>query len=429
MAFLILLLVVLVIVVPAATPEDRARFHRAGLHMLQRLWETIALRHRDESFHKTLDARTPVAPVTPVLIAANIAVFVLILVSPHPLSDPNTLVAWGGNVGPRTANGEWWRLITALFVHAGWLHLLVTLIGLAQLGLVLERLVGPLAFAAVYFATGVFCGVVQLSASPVAVHVGASSAIFGTYGLMLASLLRGGLVRRVPAVIPVAVLKRLAPAATVFVVYNLATDTVASAVQLSGLLTGFACGLVVAWRVSERHASVPRIAAATAAMVAAAAIIAVPLRGIVDVTPELERLVAVEERTATTFRTALDRFQNGRITADALAEVIEGAILPDVKAARARVELLDRVPLEQQPLVAACKEFLRLRDESWRVRSAAFRRASMQMLREADSLERASREILREITAAADTRWSAGHTRRGLKDFVNLMFLRGDRFS
>jgi hypothetical protein len=177
-----------------------------------------------------------------------------------------------------------------------------------------------------------------------------------------------------------------------------------SAVQLTGLLTGCACGLVVAWRVRERRASVPRIAAATAAMIAAVAIGAFPLRGMMDVTPELERLVAVEEQTAATFRTALDRFQNGRMTAEALAEVIEGAILPDVKAARARVELLDRVPPEQQTLLVACKEFLRLRDESWRVRSAAFRRASMQMLREADSLERASREILREIAAArADT--------------------------
>jgi hypothetical protein len=100
-----------------------------------------------------------------------------------------------------------------------------------------------------------------------------------------------------------------------------------------------------------------------------------------------------------TFRAAVDRFKNGTITADTLAEVIESAILPELTAARAHVESLDNVPLEQQTLVAACKEYLRLRDESWRVRSAALRRASMSQLGEADAIERASLERLRQITA------------------------------
>jgi rhomboid protease GluP len=399
MGIVILLLAVFVIAHRAMTPEDRARFNRAGVRLLQRVREAVTLRHRElESFHQMLDARTRLAPVTPVLTAANIVVFVLILVGSHPLGDPNTLLAWGGNFGPRTANGEWWRLTAALFVHAGWLHLLANVIGLVQLGLVLERLVGPLAFTAVYFATGLLSGVAHVSTSPVTVYVGASGAIFGIYGLMLASLLMGGLVRGTRAGIPLALLKRLAPAAAVFVIYHLATDTVTSATQLSGLLSGFACGLVIAWRVSEQRASVPRIAAATAAVVAGAVIVAAPLRGMVDVKSELQRLVMVEERTATTFRTALDQFDHGRMTAEALAEVIEGAILSDVNAARARVESLDSIPLQQQPLVAAGKEYLRLRDESWRVRSAALRRASMPMLREADTLERASRDILRQIS-------------------------------
>jgi rhomboid protease GluP len=397
MGIVILLLAVFVIAHRAMTPEDRARFDRAGVRLLQRVREAVTLRHRElESFHQMLDARTRLAPVTPVLTAANIVVFVLILVGTHPLSDPNTLVAWGGNFGPRTANGEWWRLTAALFVHAGWLHLLANVIGLVQLGLVLERLVGPLAFTAVYFATGLLSGVAHVSTSPLTVYVGASGAIFGIYGLMVASLLMG--VRGTRAGIPLALLKRLAPAAAVFVIYHLATDTVTSATQLSGLLSGFACGLVIAWRVSEQRASVPRIAAATAAVVAGAMIVAAPLRGMVDVKSELERLVTVEERTATAFRTALDQFDHGRMTAEALADMIEGAILSDVNAARARVESLDNVPLQQQPLVAACKEYLRLRDESWRVRSAALRRASMAMLREADTLERASRDILRQIS-------------------------------
>lgn len=390
MAFLILVTVVFVLVYRGSTPEERTRYRQAALHVLRRLTQLITL---------ALDARTRVAPVTTILIAANITIFVLIQFSPHSLSDPNTLIGWGGNFGPRTANGEWWRLVTALFVHAGWLHLLVNLFGLMQLGLILERLVGPLAFAAVYLAAGVFSSVAHLYASPVIVSVGGSGAIFGTYALLLASWM-WGLLRRVPGTIPAAVAKRLAPAAGVFVLYSLATDAVAIEAEISGFIVGFAAGLIVARPLSDQKISVRGIATATTAVVAVAVVMAVPLRGMVDATRELEQVVTLEERTATTYQAAVDRFQKGWITADALAEVIDGAILPELDAARTRVESLDKVPPEQQTLVAACKEYLRLRDESWRARSAALRRSSMSQLREADTIERASLEILRQITAA-----------------------------
>src|SRR5687767_8249959 len=133
MAFLVFITVVGVIAYRGMTPEERTRFGQAGLHVLQRLRQAITLRYRElDSFHDALDARTRLAPVTPILIAANLALFVVMLFTSQSFSDPNTLVAWGGNFGPRTANGEWWRLVTALFVHAGWLHLLANLVGLIQ---------------------------------------------------------------------------------------------------------------------------------------------------------------------------------------------------------------------------------------------------------------------------------------------------------
>ena len=400
MAFLIFATVVLVLWYRGSTPEERTRVFQAALPVLRRVRQSITLRYPElDSFHEALDAQTPVVRVTPILIAANLIIFVLIQFSPHSLSDPNTLIAWGGNVGPRTANGEWWRLVTALFVHSGWLHLLATLVGLLQLGLILERLVGPLAFAAVYFAAGIFSSVAHLYASPVTVTVGASGAIFGTYALLLASW-TWRLGRPGPGTIPAAVAKGLAPAAAVFVLYNLATDAVLSEAELSGFIVGFAAGLVVARPVGDRKPSVRGIAAATTAIVAIAVVMAVPLRGMTDATSELEHVVTVEERTATTYQEAANRFRNGWITADALAEVIDSAVLPELTEARTRVESLDKVPMEQQTLVAACKEYLRLRDEGWRIRAAALKRASMAQLREADTIDSASLEILRQIKEA-----------------------------
>ena len=398
MAFLIFITVVGVIAYRGMTPEERTRHVRSALHVLQRLWLAITLRHRElDSFHDALAARTRLAPVTPILIAANLTIFVVMLFSSGSFSDPNTLVAWGGNLGPRTANGEWWRLITALFVHSGWLHLLANVVALIQVGLVLERLVGPLAFASVYLGAGVFSGVAHLAASPLTVNIGASGAIFGIYALLLASWI-GGLFGRVPVTIPAAVAKRLAPATAAFVLYNLATDAMTTGAELCGFIAGCAGGLVVARPASDRTTSVPGIAAATAAIVVIAVLVAAPLRGMIDVTPELARVVNVEERTTTTYRAAIDRYRSGRITADTLAEVIDSAILPELRAVSAHVESLGKVPLEQQSLIAACKEYLRLRYDSWRVRAEALRRGSMSQLGEADAIESASLERLRQIT-------------------------------
>ncbi|MGH9255902.1 MAG: rhomboid family intramembrane serine protease [Vicinamibacterales bacterium] len=387
----------------AMTAAERARFARTTVQVIRQGKDAITLWHRElESFRDTLHARTPLAPMTPTLIGVNVAVFVLMLWGASPLSDPETLVEWGGNFGPRTANGEWWRLITSLFVHASWLHLLANVVGFVHLGLILERLVGPVAFAVMYVAVGIFSSLMNLSASPMAVHVGASGAIFGAYGLMIAVLMWGVLRRSAP-IMPIAAAKRVAPATLVFVLYNLASDASTGVAEFSALIAGFACGLVMAGSVSEPKASVRRIAMAAAAMLAAAVAVAVPVRGIgevVDATPELQRVVTEEEHTATTFRAAADQFNTGRITAEALAEVIERGILPTVRATRERVDLLQKVYPQQETLVAACKEYLRLRDESWRVRTAAFRQTRMSMLREADTIERASLEILGQITAA-----------------------------
>ena len=73
MGLLLLLVVVVVIAYRAMTAEQRARFPRTMLQVIQRLKQVITLRHPElESFHDTLHARTPLAPVTPTLIAVNI---------------------------------------------------------------------------------------------------------------------------------------------------------------------------------------------------------------------------------------------------------------------------------------------------------------------------------------------------------------------
>jgi len=360
------------------TPEERARVLQAvigAIRQLQAAATTAATRSRSacEPFRDALRARTPWAVVTPALVALNAMLFVAMLFGAGALGDPATLVGWGASFGPRTTNGEWWRLVTSMFVQPGLLHLLVNVAGLVQIGLILERLVGRFTFAVVYLTAGVFASLVSLSIFPMAVSAGASGAIFGLYGLLLASSV-WGLIHRSSVTIPLAAVKSLAPAAVVFILYNLTDDAIGSAAELTGLVAGIVCGLVVARGVSVSKPSARRVGATMAAAAAIAVAFAFVMRGVTDVRPEIGRVVALEDRTAAAYRAAVERFRNGRITAAGLAEMIDHTIVPELHAADSRLKALDRVPHEQQPLVAAAEDYFRLRFESWRLRAEGLRR-------------------------------------------------------
>ncbi len=116
-----------------------------------------------------------------------------------------------------------------------------------------------------------------------------------------------------------------------------------------------------------------------------------------DVRPEIEQLVAVEGQTAAAYQSEVDRFKDGRIKAEKLAQAIDASITPQLRAARAHLQTLTRVPNAQQPLITAADEYLRLRDESWRLRSEALHTSNMPTLRKADRAERASLEAFEKM--------------------------------
>lgn len=397
MTFLVLLACVGWLGYRATTAAERKRLLERTLRMRQHFVSAANLRHPQVvPFWKVLCERTPSAPVTPVLIGINILVFVLMLYGTGTIGTPDTLVAWGGSFGPRTTNGEWWRLVTTMFVHVSALHLFVDLVGLLAVGVVLERLVGPLAFAAVYLVAGMSSSAFGLTASPTGVTVGASGAIFGLYGLMLAAAMRSVFHRSTPKV-PKSLVKCLAPAAAVFIVYSLVTSAIASGPELSALLVGWLSGLFVARDIEEQPAAAIRTAPIMVAALAMVIVTVRPLSGMTDVRPEIHRLAMAEQEMTARYRTATDQFTSGRINARELATVIDQDIMPALQASRTRVASLDRVPDEQKPLLVAAETYLQLRDESWRIRSKALKMGSLSTLRQADMSEIASLNALRKI--------------------------------
>lgn len=184
--------------------------------------------------------------VVPLLAFTCIAVFGLMAARGVSAIDPTVpqLIAWGGNVGASVAlDGEAWRLVTSMFLHGGFMHLAFNMWVLLQAGPLVERLFGSAGFALLYLASGIGGALASAWANPLVVSVGASGAIFGVFGGLLAFLL----VHRES--LPVAVFRPMRSSALAFVVYNGIFGFVIPGIDymahFGGLATGFLAGLLL----------------------------------------------------------------------------------------------------------------------------------------------------------------------------------------
>jgi hypothetical protein len=87
--------------------------------------------------------RTTRVVAMPLLLGVNIAIYFVMLVTSRGRFDVNTLLRWGALYGPLVEAGEWWRALTAAFVHVGFWHLFANMMGLLFFGRLVERIVGP----------------------------------------------------------------------------------------------------------------------------------------------------------------------------------------------------------------------------------------------------------------------------------------------
>lgn len=196
-------------------------------------------------FETLFDQVAPRAYVTPALVAINVAIFIAMALKGAGVFDVNgeVHVAWGSNYGPLTLSGEWWRLLTSTFLHFGILHLLVNMYVLWDVGRFVERLYGSRAYVVIYFGAGLLGSIASLAWNPVVNSAGASGAIFGVVGAMLAAM-TGKSMR-----LPVSVAQAHRNSMLVFVLFNLANGLshagIDNAAHVGGLVGGFLIGFVL----------------------------------------------------------------------------------------------------------------------------------------------------------------------------------------
>ncbi len=120
------------------------------------------------------------------IIGLNVLIYLITVAQGAGINSPGgSLFAKWVLFGPAVANGDWWRLITAAFLHANVLHIGLNMLAVGWLGAPVERFVGHLRYLALYLVSGLAGSAGALIATPTSPTVGASGAIFGILGALL----------------------------------------------------------------------------------------------------------------------------------------------------------------------------------------------------------------------------------------------------
>jgi membrane associated rhomboid family serine protease len=125
-------------------------------------------------------------PVTKILIALNVGVYLITAVQGYGLNSPGgSLYTKWIMYGPLIHHGDWWRLITPMFLHGYLLHLGFNMLALWWIGRPVENYLGTVRYVLLYFVAGLAGSAGALVQAPLSPAVGASGAIFGVLGAML----------------------------------------------------------------------------------------------------------------------------------------------------------------------------------------------------------------------------------------------------
>ena len=126
------------------------------------------------------------APATVALVVINVAVYLVTVFQGNGISAPGgRLFAEGALYGPAVSDGDWYRLLTAMFLHASVLHIAFNMFALYWLGTVVEEAIGTARFLLIYFVSGLAGSAGALLLDPDRFTVGASGAIWGIMGALL----------------------------------------------------------------------------------------------------------------------------------------------------------------------------------------------------------------------------------------------------
>lgn len=153
-----------------------------------------------------------------------------------------TLLTFGAEWGPLVHQGQWWRLITAMFVHIGFAHLFLNLLTLYFIGPELEFYLGKIRYLLLYLLCGIGGNVVSLFFDGNAISAGCSTALFGLFGYYIVQAKRSSSPW----------MRELGRQYFVFIAMNIIFNLFDSNVSLSGHLGGLLSGVLLGFLLSPK---------------------------------------------------------------------------------------------------------------------------------------------------------------------------------
>jgi rhomboid protease GluP len=186
--------------------------------------------------------------ITNYLIGINVFVFILMFVFGGftAFNNPRILLIFGAQYGPLVADGQWVRLITSMFVHGGFSHILLNMFALFYFGNVVEKVYGPYKYFSVFMISGVVGNILTHLIIPNSFSVGASGAIFGLVGLLFGAGFRDDTPRMLRGMTGTALL----PIILINVIFGFTSQSINNFAHLGGLAAGFTFGWLTPIRFS-----------------------------------------------------------------------------------------------------------------------------------------------------------------------------------
>jgi membrane associated rhomboid family serine protease len=328
--------------------------------------------------------------------------FVLMAIMGIGIFSPSTegVIKWGANYGPLTLDGQWWRMLSSLFLHFGLVHLLCNMVVLANIGRFMERLMGSGPYLVLYLVAGLGGGAASLAWHPTTASAGASGAIFGLYGALLAFLLRYQNEVSSEALAP------LWKGALVFVGYNvlygLFRPDIDMAAHLGGLAAGFAVGLFLVQPRSQEEGS-GLGGRSLAAILLGVATVIVTLAGVPqpdDWQGELKRLSEVETKARATYNASLDKWKADQLTDKQFIATLENEVLPKWRAEREALAKMSRLSKDQMRLAWSLMRYMAAQEESWKLLAEGVRTDDMDKIKRSGEKSKEAEKLAEKLDSS-----------------------------
>ncbi len=323
-----------------------------------------------EQFIDVMTTLSAMPTMTVLIMMANIVVFAVMVASGMDFMQPNaqTLLAWGADFGPRTLNGQWWRMVSCTFLHFGIVHLGMNMLVLWGLGRITERFVGSVGFAIAYMVSGVAGSIVSLAWNPHGISAGASGAVFGVAG----TLLGFAVLRRdtMPAEVRGELLRNMAKFLILNSVIGVSVARIDMAAHLGGFFGGVICGLILSQPLATGMLAVRKfknlITMMAASVLLPIGIMALPSAP-PDVETEMQRLGKAEQEIYDLVNTSQELAAKGTIDDNELADRIQQQVLPRWSRYCEDIEGLSKQKYVNEDYFRRLIPYTQLREKSWRV--------------------------------------------------------------